>query len=165
VLVVAQCPNITKDRVKAYLGVRKPTWMASSRSAQSEDATAYRHALIPERREVRKRKENRSKRCPQQFGHTPLSIEEEIPWKCHRLVVGSPAYGRLPMMQKLRREDESHKIKFVLSTLEVIEILNREPEDTNAILHVTCQLSAYSHPGDGRSGESRMKHLRYLARC
>ena len=32
-----------------------------------------------------------------------------------------------------------HKIKLlILPTVEAIEVLNRNPNDTNAILHVTC---------------------------
>jgi len=86
-----------------------------------------------------KRKKKSSKKFREQFGHTPLSIEEEIPWRCHQLVIGSGAYGRLPIMQEVRREAERHKIKLlVLPTTEAIDVLRREPEDTNAILHVTC---------------------------
>jgi hypothetical protein len=29
-----------------------------------------------------------------QFGHTPLSIEEDIPWKCRQLVIGTGAYRK-----------------------------------------------------------------------
>jgi len=65
-------------------------------------------------------------------------IEEEIPWQCHRLIIGSGAYGRLPVMQGVR-EAERHKIKLlVLPTIDAIEVLKRQPKDTNAILHVTC---------------------------
>jgi hypothetical protein len=37
--------------------------------------------------EIRKRKKKQSKQFRDEFGHTPLSIEEDIPWKCRRLVV------------------------------------------------------------------------------
>ena len=75
----------------------------------------------------------------EQFGHTPLSIKEEIPWKCRQLVVGSGAYGRLPVMQEVKAEALRHGIKLLdLPTAEAIEVLKREPKDTNAILHVTC---------------------------
>jgi len=37
------------------------------------------------------------------------------------------------------REAERRKIKLlVLPTIEAIELLNQNPKDTNAILHVTC---------------------------
>jgi hypothetical protein len=54
-------------------------------------------------------------------------------------VIGTGAYGRLPMIQEVRDKAERKKIKLlVLPTAEAIEILNRNPSDTNAVLHVTC---------------------------
>ena len=42
-------------------------------------------------------------------------------------------------MREVEREAERHKIKLlVLPSKEAIEVLKREPKDTNAILHVTC---------------------------
>ena len=102
------------------------------------DGSTYEHDVIIDRGEIRRRKKKPSKKFQEQFGHTPLSIEEEIPWKCRQLVIGSGAHGRLPVMQDVRREAERHEIKLlVLPTTEAIEVLRREPKDTNAILHVT----------------------------
>jgi hypothetical protein len=56
--------------------------------------------------EVRKRKKKPSKQFCDEFGHTPLSVEEDIPWKCRRLVVGTGAYGKLPVMKEVTREAE-----------------------------------------------------------
>ena len=70
---------------------------------------------------------------------TPLSVEEEIPRKCRQLVIGSGAFGRLPVMQEVQHEAERHRVKLlVLPTIEAIEVLKRKPKDTNAVLHVTC---------------------------
>ncbi len=103
------------------------------------DGTVYEHDVIIDRGEIRKRKKKLSKKFQEQFGHTPLSIEEEIPWNCRQLVVGSGAYGRLPVMPEVELEAERYKVKLlVLPTTEAIEVLKREPKDTNAILHVTC---------------------------
>jgi hypothetical protein len=103
------------------------------------DGTVYEHDVIIDRGEIRKRKKKPSKKYQEQFGHTPLSIEEEIPWKCRQLVVGSGAYSRLPVMQEVQREADRQRVKLlVLPTIEAIEMLKREPKDTNAILHVTC---------------------------
>jgi len=41
--------------------------------------------------EIRKRKKGPSKQFRNEFGNTPLSIEEDIPWNCRRLVVGTGA--------------------------------------------------------------------------
>src|ERR1700756_1700918 len=103
------------------------------------DGSTYEHDVIIDRGEIRKRKKKPSKKFREQFGHTPLSIEEEIPWQCHQLIIGSGAYGRLPVMQGVQREAERRKVKLlVLPTIDAIEVLQREPKDTNAILHVTC---------------------------
>ena len=103
------------------------------------DGTVYDYDVIIDRGEIRKRKKKPSKKYQEQFGHTPLSIEEEIPWKCRQLIVGIGAYGQLPVMQEVQRKADRQKVKLlVLPTIEAIEVLKQEPKDTNAILHVTC---------------------------
>jgi hypothetical protein len=95
--------------------------------------------VVIDRGEVRKRKKGPSKQFSDAFGHTPLSIEEKIPWKCRQLVIGTGAYGRLPVMKEVEREAERRKVKLVvLPTSQAIGVLNKNPEATNAILHVTC---------------------------
>jgi|SRR5215470_19357711 len=61
------------------------------------------HDVIIDRGEIRKRKKKASKKFREQFGHSPLLIEEKIPWKCERLIVGTGAYGGLPVMEEVRR--------------------------------------------------------------
>jgi hypothetical protein len=103
------------------------------------DGSTYEHDVVVDRGEVSKRKKKPSKKFREEFGHTPLSVEEKIPWKCSQLVIGTGAYGKLPVMQEVRREAERLKIKLLaLPTAEAIEVLKQEPEETNAILHVTC---------------------------
>ncbi len=103
------------------------------------DGSTYEQDVIIDRGKIRKRQKKPSKKFREDFGHTPLSAEEEIPWKCHRLVVGTGAYGRLPVMKEVQREAERHRVKLlILPTIQAIEVLQRDPDDTNAILHVTC---------------------------
>jgi hypothetical protein len=103
------------------------------------DGGTREHDVVIDRGKIHRRKKKRSKQFRDQFGHTPLSIEENIPWKCRQLVIGTGAYGKLPVMQEVRSNAERKKIKLlILPTLEAIEVLNRNPNDTNAILHVTC---------------------------
>jgi hypothetical protein len=45
---------------------------------------------VIDRGHVRKRSKKPSKKYRDQFGHTPLSMEEEIPWTCRTLVIGVP---------------------------------------------------------------------------
>ena len=70
------------------------------------DGSTYEHDVVINRGEISKRKKKPSKRFREEFGHTPLSVEEKIPWKCRQLVIGTGAYGKLPVMQEVRREAE-----------------------------------------------------------
>jgi hypothetical protein len=103
------------------------------------DGSIYEHDVVIDGDEIRKRKKKPSKKFREEFGHTPLSVEEKIPWKCKQLVIGTGAYGNLPLMKEVRREAERLKIKLIaLPTIEAIKLLEQEHKDTNAILHVTC---------------------------
>jgi hypothetical protein len=102
------------------------------------DGTNHKHDVVIDRGKVRKRKKKPSKQFRDTFGHTPLSIGEKIPWKCRRLVVGTGT-GALPVMDEVKKEAQRRKIELlILPTSEAIEVLRQNPEDTNAILHVTC---------------------------
>jgi len=103
------------------------------------DGVTYDHDLIIDRGKVRKRKKAASRKFRGANGHTPLSIAENIPWRCRRLVVGSGADGALPVMQQVRDEARRRKVDLVvLPTAEAIGVLARAAPDTNAILHLTC---------------------------
>jgi len=99
----------------------------------------YEHDVVIDGGEVRKRKKKASKKLRAGFGHTPLSADEDIPWTCRRLVIGTGAYGALPVMDDVTREAERRKVELViLPTPDAIKILSRGSAHTNAILHVTC---------------------------
>ncbi len=103
------------------------------------DGKTYEHDVIVDRGDIRKRKKKASKKYREDFGHTPLSPDEDIPWKCRRLVVGTGAYGNLPVMKEVLREAERRKIELLIfPTEKAIKALEQDPEETNAILHVTC---------------------------
>jgi len=103
------------------------------------DGRVYDFDLVIDRGEIRKRKKKASKRYRDAYGHTPVSIEEDIPWRCSQLVVGTGAEGRLPVMPEVERDAQLRKVKLVvLPTKDAIAILNRGDLRTNAILHVTC---------------------------
>ena len=53
------------------------------------DRVTYEHDVVIDRGEVRKRKKKPSKKFRESFRHTPVSIEEKIPWQCRRLIVGT----------------------------------------------------------------------------
>jgi hypothetical protein len=101
------------------------------------DGRTYEQDVVIDRGEVRKRQKALSRRF-REFGHTPLSIDEKIPWKCQRLVIGTGAYGRLPVMKEVKLEGEQRHVELViLRTSEALRLIERESE-ANAILHVTC---------------------------
>jgi hypothetical protein len=102
------------------------------------DDITYEHDVVIDGSEVRKRKKRPSKKYRSAFGHTPLSLEEKIPWKCRRLIIGTGT-GALPVMEDVKREAKRRQIELVIvPTPRAIELLKKEPRETNAILHVTC---------------------------
>jgi hypothetical protein len=115
------------------ISVRQGRSEASGRLPENE------HDVVIARGRVRKRKKKPSKPFRDAFGHTPLSIEENIPWGCRRLVVGTGADGALPVMDEVKREAARRRVQLLaVPTSEAIRALQAEPKETNAILHVTC---------------------------
>ena len=51
------------------------------------DGVIYEKDVVIDHGKIRKRKEKPSKKYRDQFGHTPLSAEEEILWNCRRTQV------------------------------------------------------------------------------
>jgi hypothetical protein len=103
------------------------------------DGVTYDRDLIIDRGKIRKRKKAASRTFRGAYGHTPLSVAEDIPWRCRRLVVGTGANGALPVMQQVRDEARRRDVDLVvLPTAEAIGALTKAPADTNAILHLTC---------------------------
>ena len=102
------------------------------------DGITYENDVVIDRGEVRKRKKKESKKYRGEFGHTPLSAEEDIPWNCRRLVIGTGFNASLPVMKEVKQEAKLRKVELlVLPTREAIKVLERDPE-ANAILHLTC---------------------------
>jgi hypothetical protein len=102
------------------------------------DGVTYEHDVVIDGGAVRKRKKKPSKKYHDAFGHMPLSIEEKIPWKCRRLVIGTGA-GALPVMDEVKREAKRRKIELlIVPTARAIKLLQQKTSNTNAILHVTC---------------------------
>jgi len=63
-------------------------------------------------------------------------MEEEIPWECRCLVIGT---GGLPVMEEVKGEAKRRQIELlILPTAEAIEELKQRHDKTNAVLHVTC---------------------------
>ena len=78
------------------------------------NGVTYDHDLIIDRGEIRKRKKAGSRKFRDAYGHTPLSVAEDIPWRCRRLVIGTGADGALPVMQEVRDEARRREIDLVV---------------------------------------------------
>jgi hypothetical protein len=90
--------------------------------------------------EIRKRKKKLSKPYRDRYGHTPLSIDEDIPWGGDRLIVGTGASGALPVMSEVEEEATRRAVELLpMPTPDACRLLAELPAgDVHAILHLTC---------------------------
>jgi hypothetical protein len=103
------------------------------------DGKTFTKDVILDQGVLRKRKKKPSRAFRKQFGHTPVSLQEDIPWECKRLVIGTGMEGRLPIMDDVAAEARRRGIELVVRlTPEAVQLLQEPSPDTNAILHVTC---------------------------
>lgn len=100
----------------------------------------YDADVVIERGQVRRRRKKPSKPYRNRFGHTPLSAKESIPWSGSRLIVGTGADGRLPIMAQVYEEAARRNVEIVALPTEAAcrLIADIEPGEVNAVLHVTC---------------------------
>jgi hypothetical protein len=100
----------------------------------------YDSDVVIEGGRVRKRKKKPSKPYRDEFGHTPLSADEELPWGGRRLIIGTGAYGSLPIMHQVVEEARSRNVDLTAVPTEdacrLISSLDRRK--VHAVLHVTC---------------------------
>lgn len=104
------------------------------------DGETYENDVVIEGGKIRRRKKGPSKKRKEEFGHTPLTADEKIPWKAKRLWIGTGAYGRLPVTEDVREEAQRRGVELLTKpTPDLVRLMNEGlPEDTNVILHVTC---------------------------
>ena len=100
----------------------------------------YDHDVVIEHGQVGKRHKKGSRQLRDQYGHTPLSVLEPIPWRCARLIVGTGVDGALPIDPEVTAHARRHGVELVaVPTAEACELLrDADLSTTNAILHVTC---------------------------
>jgi len=103
------------------------------------DGEKYDHDLIIDGGTIQKRSKKPSKPYKSQFGHTPLSAEEDIPWN-GRLIIGTGASGRLTVMDEVHEEAEKRGVEITeVRTEQACDIITSlEDSDVHAILHSTC---------------------------
>ena len=104
------------------------------------DGQEYQNDIVIEGGRVRKRKKKPSKPYRDEYGHTPLSADEDLPWGGSRLIIGTGAYGSLPIMPEVLEEARRQAVDLTALPTEdacqLIASLNRR--DVHAVLHVTC---------------------------
>ena len=104
------------------------------------DGERYDDDIVIEAGEVKKRKKGVSKRFRDEYGHTPLSAEEDLPWGGTQLIVGTGVYGKLPIMPAVEAEAKRRGIKLVaVPTEQACQLLGSvQRGEAFAVLHVTC---------------------------
>jgi hypothetical protein len=104
------------------------------------DGHRYEHDIVIDGGEVRKRKKKPSKPYREEFGHTPLSAAEDLPWGGRRLIIGTGAYGSLPVMSDVVEEAGRRGVDVdAVPTEEACDLIaSLDPREIYAVLHVTC---------------------------
>jgi hypothetical protein len=104
------------------------------------DGHRYEHDIVIDGGEVRKRKKKPSKPHREEFGHTPLSAAEDLPWGGRRLIIGTGAYGSLPVMSDVVEEAGRRGVDVdAVPTEEACDLIaSLDPREIYAVLHVTC---------------------------
>ena len=104
------------------------------------DGQRFDHDVVIEPGRVRRRKKGPSKGRRPEYGHTPLTAAEAIPWSTPQLIVGTGASGQLPIADDLYREAERNGVEIIARpTAEACELLaSADDRPMAAILHVTC---------------------------
>ncbi len=104
------------------------------------DGRRYDHDVVIDAGVIGKRAKEPSKAYRGEYGHTPLSADEHIPWGGERLIVGTGAYGKLPVAPEVVDEARRRGIEVVAEPTEVALRLVSDcrTEDVHAVLHITC---------------------------
>jgi hypothetical protein len=104
------------------------------------DGELFDHDVVIEEGHIRRRKKGPSKRRRAEYGHTPLTPDETIPWSAPLLIVGTGANGQLPITKDFYREAKYRRVDVVArpTTEACVLLAAADPKSVAAILHVTC---------------------------
>lgn len=104
------------------------------------DGARLDHDMIVESGELRPRKKGPSKTRRGDYGHTPLTAAEDLPWSSPKLVIGTGYSGSLPIADDVWAEARARDVELVsLPTSEACALLRSlGDDDVAAVLHVTC---------------------------
>jgi hypothetical protein len=100
-------------------------------------------------------------KCSPRFKEAPPE-EEDIPWKCCRLAIGTGAHGALPVMEEVKLRAAQRNIEsLIFKTDQAIGALKRNPEPTRCPARdLLKKPSAGAHPHEkGKVVKYPLKHL------
>ncbi len=100
----------------------------------------YREDIVIDRGEIKLRDKSKSRKYKHLYGHTPLTVEENIPWKCKTLIIAKGFYDALPVTDEIFKQAEKLNVQIkAINTKNLPAILNKSPTlETNFIIHLTC---------------------------
>lgn len=75
-----------------------------------------------------------------EFGHTPLAADEELPWDGGRLIIDTDAHGSLPIMPEVVEEARRRGVDLTALPSENARrlVASLDRDEVHAVLHVTC---------------------------
>ena len=101
------------------------------------DGKLYTEDIVIREGKIEPRKKSVSRMMKARYGHTPLTVHENIPWDCGTLVIGTGIYGSLPVTDEVFEKAKELGVNLIIEkTKEALKHLD-EP-DTNFVLHLTC---------------------------
>ena len=101
------------------------------------DGKSYTEDIIIERGEISRRHKAVSRISKEAYGHTPLTVHENIPWDCDTLIIGTGMNGGLLITDEIFKTADELCVKIILKkTKDALEHLG--DKDTNFVLHLTC---------------------------
>ena len=104
------------------------------------DGREYDHDVVIEGGRVRQRTKKPSKPYREEYGHTPLSADEELPWGGRRLIIGTGVHGSLPIMPEVTQEAGRRQVDLTaVPTEDACRLIaDLDSREVHAVLHVTC---------------------------
>lgn len=101
------------------------------------DGKTYTDDIVIDKGKIDFRNKAVSRMSKSIYGHTPLSVHENIPWDCSTLIIGTGIYGSLPVTDEVfKMADELCVELIVEKTTSAVKHLG--DDDTNFVLHLTC---------------------------
>ncbi len=101
------------------------------------DGRLWTDDIIIDKGKITPRNKSVSRMSKGNYGHTPLTVHENIPWDCSTLVVGTGIYGSLPVTDEVFKMAEELNVTLVVKKLkDAVKHLN--DSDTNFVFHLTC---------------------------